>query len=168
MAQCAQRYVLRGRDLLVKNMGWVVGDGRSINIWDDAWLSLSEQKRPMGPAGEATLELRVADLLIAETMEWDREEIQRILPEFERDILRLKPSITGTPDKLVWLGTKSGDYTTNQVIMQQWKTRLTPWVVRLQGPLTGKKMCGTYRVLQKLNSLRERFSKVPSQWERDS
>ena len=72
MAQCAQRYVLRGRDLLVKNMGWVVGDGRSINIWDDAWLSLSEQKRPMGPAGEATLELRVADLLIAETMEWDR------------------------------------------------------------------------------------------------
>ncbi|XP_013608474.1 PREDICTED: uncharacterized mitochondrial protein AtMg00310-like [Brassica oleracea var. oleracea] len=39
------RSVLAGRDLLLENLGWVVEDGASINIWYDPWLSLTCQER---------------------------------------------------------------------------------------------------------------------------
>lgn len=87
-----------------------MGDGKSINIWQDPWLSLNKQERPMGPPTEQSAELCVADLLIQEGMRWNRRKIQPVLPEYEEQILSLKPSLTGVSDKLIWLSTKSGDY----------------------------------------------------------
>ena len=95
------RSILIGRNLLLKNLGWAIGDGLSINIWQDPWLSMSKQERPMGPPTEQSAELSVADLMIADTRQWDRAKIR----------LCLRSSISGAPDKLFWLGTKSGDYT---------------------------------------------------------
>ncbi|KAL0681557.1 hypothetical protein Bca4012_048404 [Brassica carinata] len=40
---------------------------------------------------------------------WNR--IQLLLPDYETKILCIKPSLSKAPDKRVWLGTKSGDYT---------------------------------------------------------
>ncbi|XP_048599618.1 uncharacterized protein LOC125579806 [Brassica napus] len=64
----------------------------------------------MGPPTEQSAELCVADLLIQEGMRWNRRKIQPVLPEYEEQILSLKPSLTGVSDKLIWLSTKSGDY----------------------------------------------------------
>lgn len=105
------RGVLAGRDLLLKNLGWAVGDGLSINIWQDPWLSITKQERPMGPPTEHSAELTVANLMIAGTRQWDRNKIRRLLPAYETKILCLKPSISGAPDIQLWLGTKTGEYT---------------------------------------------------------
>lgn len=104
--------MLLGRDLLVKKLGWVIGDGMSINIRDNPWLSLNDPLRPMGPPSEVSVSLKVADLFIQNPKEWDQEKIRLLLPKYEQCIKRLKPSCKGTPDKLVWLGTKTGCYTT--------------------------------------------------------
>lgn len=55
------RSVLVGRDLLIKQLGWVVGNGQTINIWRDPWLSSSRQTRPRGPPNERCLEMTVSD-----------------------------------------------------------------------------------------------------------
>lgn len=44
------------------------------------------------------------------TTQWNRELIHLLFPEYEEKILCLKLSVTGAPDKLIWLGTKSGTY----------------------------------------------------------
>lgn len=106
------RSVLLGRDLLIKNLGWLVGNGQSIQVWHDAWLNTSNQERPMGPPNQAHLEILVSDLMLPESCEWDVLKIQRLVPDYEEKILRIKPSQTGAPDKLIWLGTKSGSYST--------------------------------------------------------
>lgn len=106
------RSVLVGRDLLVQNLGWVVGNGQSINVWYDPWLDHSKQKRPYGPASEAFVNLTVADLRTNRQGEWDVEKIRLFLPQYEKDILTIKPSIKNAQDKQVWLGTKSGAYST--------------------------------------------------------
>ncbi|KAL0744395.1 hypothetical protein Bca4012_085908 [Brassica carinata] len=106
------RGVLLGRDLLIKNIGWVIGNGKSVNIWSDPWLSLDNQQLPVGPPNETQVELMVADLLEPETRAWDILKIRRHLPDFEERILSIIPSLTGAPDKLIWLGTRSGDYST--------------------------------------------------------
>lgn len=42
--------VLIGRDLLASDVGWMVGDGESISVWKDPWLSVNQQEGMMGPA----------------------------------------------------------------------------------------------------------------------
>lgn len=64
----------------------------------------------MGPPTEQCSDLSVSDLMIAGSTQWDRAKIQLLLPAYEEKILVLKPSITGVPDRLFWLGTKSGEY----------------------------------------------------------
>lgn len=46
--------ILEGRDLLLKNLGWTVGDGADIKLWDEPWLNLETPSRPMGPATRET------------------------------------------------------------------------------------------------------------------
>ena len=103
--------ILVGRDLLVKNLGWIVGDGASIKIWDDAWLSLEALCRPMGPATRETASLCVKDLIQAGNGEWNRELFQTVLPFEEERVMSITPSTKGASDALKWLGTKTGEYT---------------------------------------------------------
>lgn len=84
--------------------------GCSISIWQDPWLSLKKHERPMEPPTEHSADLCVSDLMISGSPQWDRAKIQLLLPDYEEKILCLQPSITGVPDKLFWLGTKSGNY----------------------------------------------------------
>ncbi|XP_056862473.1 uncharacterized protein LOC130510143 [Raphanus sativus] len=103
--------ILVGRDLLLKKLGWVIGDGSKIKIWEDAWLSLDEPQRPIGPPTSNTMNLVVKDLIHPETGQWNRELIQEVLPFQEQQILLLQPSTKGATDALKWLGTKDGNYT---------------------------------------------------------
>lgn len=104
--------VLLGRDLLVKNLGWLVGDGQSILVWHDPWLSTTMQEQPMGPPSEHLLNLKVSDLMMQNTHEWDTQKLLLCVPDYAEKIQCIKPSKTGAPDKLIWLGTKNGEYST--------------------------------------------------------
>lgn len=106
------RGVLLGRDLLKGNLGWTVGNGQSIRIWDDAWLSLSTQLRPMGPASESSAGYTVDEFFDEGTRNWNVAMIRQILPQWESLIRTLIPSDSGAPDKQIWLSTASGEYTT--------------------------------------------------------
>ncbi|KAF3516681.1 hypothetical protein DY000_02062107 [Brassica cretica] len=101
------RSILIGRELLRKNLGWVVGDGQSIKVWQEPWLAAIHQERPMGPPREQYVDLKVSELMISGTTEWDQHKIRLCLPDYEEKILCIKPSSTGAPDKLIWLGTKT-------------------------------------------------------------
>ena len=106
------RGVLIGRDIIVNSAGWEVGNGSSINIWEKPWLSCSTQLRPMGPPPREFSHLTVSDLMLPDRNEWDIGMIQRVLPFEEQRILAIKPSLTGAPEKLSWLSTDTGDYST--------------------------------------------------------
>ncbi|XP_022568759.2 uncharacterized protein LOC111211768 [Brassica napus] len=106
------RGILIGRDIIINSAGWEVGNGSSINIWEKPWLSFSTQLRPMGPPPREFSQLTVSDLMLPDRNEWDIDMIQRVLPFEEQRILAIKPSLTGAPDKLSWLSTDTGDYST--------------------------------------------------------
>lgn len=97
------RSVLVGRDLLKKQLGWMIGAGIEINVWNDPWLSPTEQERPYGPAPEAYKDIKVSELLRANTREWDIEKLESILPFHKEQILKLRPSKRRDKDELVWL-----------------------------------------------------------------
>lgn len=93
-------------------MGWMIGKGESVNVWTESWLSHSEKTTPIGPALEAYLSLKVSDLLLPGSSEWNIEMIDQILPFHKEQILKIKPSTIKVPDELVWLKNPTGQYTT--------------------------------------------------------
>ncbi|XP_048620189.1 uncharacterized mitochondrial protein AtMg00310-like [Brassica napus] len=65
------RGILAGREIIKRGVGWIVGDGRNIKVWEDNWLSTTEQRCPMGPAPENLQGLRVSDLISPLSAEWN-------------------------------------------------------------------------------------------------
>lgn len=55
---------LEGRDLLVKGMGWEIGDGTSMNIWSDRWIdSLNSGRLSSSNPGDMSDAVMVNDLI---------------------------------------------------------------------------------------------------------
>lgn len=103
--------ILCGRNLLQEGMGYLIGNGDTVNVWSDAWLSTSEARTPIGPPPEKLVSLKVCDLLLQDSNEWDVPKIREVLPQYEDTIRLLNPSFLRPPDNKVWLGEKSGIYT---------------------------------------------------------
>ena len=57
------RGILIGRDLIKANSWWTVGDGVSIEVWDDPWLDTSTRLCPIGPAPELLTHMKVSELI---------------------------------------------------------------------------------------------------------
>lgn len=96
----------------MKGLGWLVGDGESINMWDDPWLSTTEPLRPYEPRPQQLPNLLVSDLISPSTKSWNWSLIQKYLPTYEDHIKRLNLGFTRHRDSLVWLPTKNGTYST--------------------------------------------------------
>lgn len=90
--------VLIGRDLLIKHLGWTVGSGISISLWNDPWLSSTDQLRPYGPAPEVHKDLMVSDLMFENSTDWDITKLDLIFPFHKAVVLQIKPSICSVPD----------------------------------------------------------------------
>lgn len=82
-ASCSHgwRSVMYGRDLLVQNLGKVIGNGLTTKIWQDNWISPTEQLRPFRPVLEDASDLRVSDLLTTD-LKWNKKKIHELLPDF--------------------------------------------------------------------------------------
>lgn len=104
------RGICVGKELLKRQLGKVIGDGKQTSLWHDPWLSISSPLTPMGPPTEQTQNLCVSDLINPVSREWDQAKIQHVLPEYEKEILAIRLSKLGAKDSYAWLPAKSGDY----------------------------------------------------------
>ena len=105
------RSILYGRDLLQEHLGKAIGNGQNTKIWKDLWISLTSQTKPFGPIHESALDLRVSDLF-TDNLQWNKDRIEKLLPDFSKQIQSLRPSKEGAKDIFVWLPLDSGIYST--------------------------------------------------------
>lgn len=104
--------IMAGKEVFKKGLGFLVGNGESINVWSDAWLSTSQPLTPIGPPTLANQDLKVSDLLLPDSNDWNLPLIRLHLPHYEEIIRQLIPSALKPPDKQVWLGETNGCYST--------------------------------------------------------
>lgn len=78
----------------------------------------------MGPLPEAFVTLKVSDLMLDGSTEWDQAKVQHIFPELAETILSFKPSYLGAPDKQFWVHTRDGVYTikSGYTAAVEWRT----------------------------------------------
>ncbi|CAA7017075.1 unnamed protein product [Microthlaspi erraticum] len=106
------RGILAGREVLRRGLGWVIGDGADIPVWNSSWLSTEKPVAPIGPPNENQTHLRVKDLLYQHSSRWNLAAIRLHLPQYEDSIRKLIPNDFEMKDELVWLPEKSGVYST--------------------------------------------------------
>lgn len=134
--------VLVGRDLLAQKLGWVVGDGQSIKVWDEPWLSRSHQIRPMGPPEERCLEMTVSDLSISGSK-------SGICRKSNSSCLRMRKLFSASDQAKPGLRTgsfgselKQGSTLLSQATTARWMMKITFQGFLMVVALTGRKKFG--------------------------
>lgn len=57
------RGILVGRDLLQRGLGWALGSGNMVGIWNEPWLSTETPLSPIGPPTKENQVWRVSKLI---------------------------------------------------------------------------------------------------------
>ena len=87
---------------------WLVGNGQQINIREDKWL----KRGIIGGLANAGEPKKVDELIDQEESTWKELLLQRL---FDVQVVRVILTVHIRPqmneDKLIWTGTKEGDYT---------------------------------------------------------
>ncbi|OVA20875.1 hypothetical protein BVC80_8903g20 [Macleaya cordata] len=101
------------RDYMKVAVCWSVGSGHDIKIWCDPWVPSLPGFRVEGLDHARALVFRVSDLIYHDSKRWKEELIRYCFPLYEADaILRIQLTLDDAPDKLLWLKTSSGAFTT--------------------------------------------------------
>ncbi|XP_042958008.1 uncharacterized protein LOC122293496 [Carya illinoinensis] len=111
------RGIWEAKTYLLKGCRWRVGNGLSINIWEDYWLP-NHKLVPTPPitATDSASERdnSVASLMMQNPRRWDIEKVRSLIPAREaNEVLSIRLSSEDVSDSLVWEHEKSGLYSVN-------------------------------------------------------
>uniref|UniRef100_A0A0A9CKU8 Reverse transcriptase zinc-binding domain-containing protein n=1 Tax=Arundo donax TaxID=35708 RepID=A0A0A9CKU8_ARUDO len=100
--------ILHGREVLQKGIIKRIGDGSSIDVWNDKWIPGSVSMKPMVRLDIANA-IKVADL-IDERRQWKVEVLKNFVQPDIDAILKIKLGQNHMEDLLAWGFEKNGNY----------------------------------------------------------
>jgi hypothetical protein len=90
---------------------WRVGDGTSIKIWKDKWVPIPISYEIQSPIRLLDQNATVSSLINSDTRWWNIDLVREIFCREEADIICNLGICPGRQkDKLIWVGTKNGDF----------------------------------------------------------
>ena len=96
------RSLLSARDVIIASLKWKIGDGKRIGVAMHKCLS----HNPIFN-GEPNPELKVNDLIDADTRQWDRGKVHALfIAKTRNEILTLPLNDTQAKDSLIWMENK--------------------------------------------------------------
>ncbi|KAA3464885.1 Ribonuclease H-like superfamily protein [Gossypium australe] len=104
------RSVWESKGLLLKGLGWRIGDGQQVSIWEDNWVPeinvLNDQFRETNQNI-----VKVADLIDCNTRKWKSDLILHTFVEREAEsIICIPLPMRHFADFVVWSGEPTGEY----------------------------------------------------------
>jgi hypothetical protein len=107
----AWRSIWNAKQLLQKGLIWRVGDGTSIKIWRDKWVPTPISYEIQSPIRLLDQNATVSSLINSDTRWWNLDLVREIFCREEADIICNLGICPGRQkDKLIWVGTKNGDF----------------------------------------------------------
>lgn len=97
--------------LIKEGCCWQVGNGSSINIWDDKWLIEKQGNKVNTVQSEACNLTKVKDLMHQNKAGWNVELLRQTFSDDEVQIIqRIPTSALGVTDRMIWIATKYGQF----------------------------------------------------------
>uniref|UniRef100_A0A2N9HZK5 Reverse transcriptase domain-containing protein n=1 Tax=Fagus sylvatica TaxID=28930 RepID=A0A2N9HZK5_FAGSY len=108
----AWQSILKARDVILKGAVWRVGNGQSINIWDQRWLLESHHRKIITPSPTILRHCTVDQLIIKPQMTWDNSLIDSLFSPYDAEAIKQIPlSNHYHADKIIWPCNTNGEYT---------------------------------------------------------
>ncbi|KAK5845318.1 hypothetical protein PVK06_001489 [Gossypium arboreum] len=96
--------------LLASSRRMMIGDGRQVSIWDDAWVPRIEEVRFQNLNPNPGL-IKVADLIDSYTRKWNVDLIYSTFTKSEAErILCIPLALSSHEDLTIWRGESTGEY----------------------------------------------------------
>ncbi|KAL0358068.1 UNVERIFIED_CONTAM: putative ribonuclease H protein [Sesamum calycinum] len=90
---------------------WHIGDGRSVQVWDDKWITRPTTFQPITPKNGLCPGLRVADLIDEATRSWKTEHIDNLFWHDDAAVIKAIPiGCFSSLDTQVWHYNKNGSF----------------------------------------------------------
>ena len=103
--------ILKAREVILKGAVWRVGNGQSINIWNQRWLFEDHHRKIITPGPNIMLHCTVNQLITTPQMTWDHSLIDSLFLPYDAEAIKQIPlSNHDHADKLFWPGNTHGDY----------------------------------------------------------
>jgi hypothetical protein len=111
-ASYAWQSIYQAINIIKKGSCWKVGNGYSINIWDDNWVLWQNGYRILSTHNDQLNINRVSDIISeSPTKSWDARIIDQNFLPFESSLIKQTPLIMEqNEDQLMWPHSKDGDY----------------------------------------------------------
>ena len=95
--------------MLRDGIRWCVGDGKSIKIWNDAWLRSTGTGRIISPKSALVCGENVANLMDHDNAIWNESLVRSLFVPFEAEsILSIPISSMKPADSQIWAKTPNG------------------------------------------------------------
>jgi hypothetical protein len=120
--------ILKAGWILKKGGLWKIGDGKTINIWQDNWLPDQEGYKSWSVPNDRCTQKYVNDLILPISKTWNNRLIHQLFLPFEAKQITTLPIInTAYPDEFYWPKCKDGTYTVKSgyQAIQEWKNYKT-------------------------------------------
>ena len=99
---------------------WRVGDGTKINIWSDAWVPGSADRKVITPRGQNIIS-KVGDLIDPVTRQWDEELInQTFWPVYVHQVMSITLPAHEMEDFVAWSYNKGGFFSVRSAYHVEW------------------------------------------------
>lgn len=104
--------IWEAKEFVKDGLRWVMGDGRSINIYQDRWLrGKPDYCVDQYTQQQAPRDTKVCDFLLKNQKAWDECKIRRTFNTVDAEaILAVRVSQCSTKDRVAWLHSINGRY----------------------------------------------------------
>ena len=103
---------MAARETVEMGSRWCIGNGRTMEIWCDRWISTSNNFKLISPKGIDGELVKVAQLIDGDTEMWKVDLTKKNFLPHEADIILGVPlSPKMLEDSLIWAWSKNGNFT---------------------------------------------------------
>lgn len=103
--------IWQAKEVLKKGFRWVLGDGKSIEVFDDAWLRGKNEFRVDSNNATRGTKLKAFDLFMPETKMWDYQKVYNLFPSCDAKAILATPIPQNqVGDRAAWLHSVDGKY----------------------------------------------------------
>ncbi|KAH1096604.1 hypothetical protein J1N35_013525 [Gossypium stocksii] len=110
ISQGGRESIWAAKGLLLKGLGWRIGNGKHVSIWDDAWIPGNKEFRIQNSNVNMNIS-KVADLIDVTNRKWNSELIYNTFSMQDAEkILCIHLSSFEHDDFVIWRGEPTGEY----------------------------------------------------------
>ena len=103
---------MESESIIDRGLRWIIGNGRSVNVWRDRLLPTLDSFKVISPRGQGSVVERVEHLLDMERGLWDVDKVQNTFLPFEAGAVLGIPISPSLPnDSRIWAWSNNGRFT---------------------------------------------------------